>query len=325
MKFATIAQQVEHDLCKVDVPGSIPGGGSNRVYIMILVDFNQIAIGNVMVALNRGEELSETLVRHLILNSLRYYRSRFFEKYDELIICCDSKHYWRRDYFPNYKINRKKERETTGYDWDVIFNCLNSIRDDLKKHFPYKVLEVYGAEADDIIATLIFNRADKVETQKHLILSSDKDFIQLHRYNVDQFSPVAKKMLNGKDPKNYLIEHILKGDRSDGIPNILSPDDSFVSEIRQKPMRKVVIGNITEALERFKPDKVYQLAKCPKDTWIRNWQRNETLIDLGKIPKNIMSDISKEYNNVEVGNRANLLTYFIEKKLTQLINSIGDF
>jgi 5'-3' exonuclease len=288
---------------------------------MILVDFNQIAIGNVMVALNRGEELNEDLVRHSILNSLRYYRQKFYDKYGELIICCDSKHYWRRDYFPNYKINRKKERETTGHDWNVIFNCLNNIRDELREHFPYKVLEIYGAEADDIIATLVLNKTE----EKYLILSSDKDFIQLHRFGVDQFSPVAKKMINNEDPKNYLIEHILRGDRSDGIPNILSPDDSFISEKRQKPMRKVVIGNITEALDRFTPDKVYQLAKCPKDTWMRNWQRNETLIDLGKIPQDITSEISKEYNKVNVGNRANLLTYFIENKLTQLIESIGDF
>ena len=322
MKFATIAQQVEHVTCNDEVPGSIPGGGSKRVYIMILVDFNQIAIGSVMVALNRGEELSETLVRHLILNGLRYYRSRFHDKYGELIICCDSKHYWRRDYFPNYKINRKKERETTGHDWDVIFNCLNSIRDDLKKHFPYKVLEVYGAEADDIIATIV--KTIKT-TDKHLILSSDKDFIQLHRYNIDQFSPVAKKMINGKDPQDYLIEHIMKGDRSDGVPNILSPDDTFTSEKRQKPMRKAAIADVMEALDRFKPTEVYQLAKCPKDTWIRNWQRNETLIDLGKIPEEIMSAISKEYKNVKVGSRSNLLTYFIENKLTQLIESIGDF
>lgn len=289
---------------------------------MILVDFNQIAIGSVMVALNRGEELSETLVRHLILNGLRYYRSRFHEKYGELVICCDSKHYWRRDYFPNYKINRKKERETTGHDWDVIFNCLNNIRDELKEVFPYKVLEVYGAEADDIIATLV--KLIKT-TDKHLILSSDKDFIQLHHKNVDQFSPVAKKMINGKDPQDYLKEHILKGDRSDGIPNILSPDDTFTSEKRQKPMRKAAISNIMEALDKFEPTEVYQLAKCPKDTWIRNWQRNETLIDLEKIPTDIESEISKEYNRVEVGNRANLLTYFIENKLTKLIDSIGDF
>ena len=80
-----------------------------------------------------------------------------------------------------------------------------------------------------------------------------------------------------------------------------------------------------EALDKFEPTEVYQLAKCPKDTWIRNWQRNETLIDLEKIPTDIESEISKEYNRVEVGNRANLLTYFIENKLTKLIDSIGDF
>ena len=174
----------------------------------------------------------------------------------------------------------------------------------------------------DIIATLV--KLIKT-TDKHLILSSDKDFIQLHHKNVDQFSPVAKKMINGKDPQDYLKEHILKGDRSDGIPNILSPDDTFTSEKRQKPMRKAAISNIMEALDKFEPTEVYQLAKCPKDTWIRNWQRNETLIDLEKIPTDIESEISKEYNRVEVGNRANLLTYFIENKLTKLIDSIGDF
>ena len=90
-------------------------------------------------------------------------------------------------------------------------------------------------------------------------------------------------------------------------------------------MRKAAISNIMEALDKFEPTEVYQLAKCPKDTWIRNWQRNETLIDLEKIPTDIESEISKEYNRVEVGNRANLLTYFIENKLTKLIDSIGDF
>ena len=132
-------------------------------------------------------------------------------------------------------------------------------------------------------------------------------------------------MINGKDPQEYLIEHIMKGDRSDGVPNILSPDDTFTSEKRQKPMRKAANADVMEALDRFKPTEVYQLAKCPKDTWIRNWQRNETLIDLEKIPTDIESEISKEYNRVEVGNRANLLTYFIENKLTKLIDSIGDF
>ena len=289
---------------------------------MILVDFTQIAIGGIMVALNRGEKLDEDLVRHLVLNSLRYYRSKFNEKYGELIICCDSKHYWRRDYFPNYKANRKKERQSTGHDWDVIFECINKIRDELKEHFPYKVLEVYGAEADDIIATLVKScRLGEIS----LILSSDKDFIQLHGYQVDQFSPVTKKLLNGGNPTNYLREHIIKGDRSDGVPNILSADDTFITEKRQKPIRKTMILELTEALDRWEPDKLFQLAKCPKDTWVRNWQRNETLIDLSKIPKEITKEINKEFDEAKVGSRSNLFNYFVENKLTKLIDNLGDF
>ena len=289
---------------------------------MILVDFTQIAIGGIMVALNRGEELDEDLVRHLVLNSLRYYRSRFNEKYGELIICCDSKHYWRRDYFPNYKANRKKERQSTGHDWDVIFECLNKIRDELKEHFPYKVLEVYGAEADDIIATLV--KTVRLDNE-NLILSSDKDFIQLHGLHVDQFSPVTKKILNGGDPLKFLREHIIKGDRSDGVPNILSADDTFITEKRQKPIRKTMLSELTEALDTWEPDKLFQLAKCPKDTWVRNWQRNETLIDLNKIPTDITKKINREFDEAKVGSRSNLLNYFIENKLTKLIDNLGDF
>ena len=192
---------------------------------MILIDFTQIAIGSLMVALNRsGDDVDDALIRHLVLNNLRYYRSKFNEEYGELVICCDSKHYWRRDYFPHYKANRKKDRASSGYDWNFIFESLNSVRDEIKTHFPYKVLEIYGAEADDIIATLV--KSNDGDTP-NLIVSSDKDFIQLHRFNVKQYSPVSKKFVNGSDPIGYLREHIIKGDRSDGVPNVLSPDDTF--------------------------------------------------------------------------------------------------
>ena len=274
-----------------------------------------------MVAINRGgEEVDESLVRHLVLNNLRYYRSRFTEKYGELVICCDSKHYWRRDYFPNYKANRKKDRASSGYDWDFIFTTLNGVRDEIKEHFPYKVLEVYGAEADDIIATLV--KSQKVNT---VIVSSDKDFIQLHSHKVKQYSPVSKKFVNGTAPQEYLREHIIRGDRSDGVPNVLSPDDTFTESKRQKPIRKTMLITLTEAMDRWEPKDLFQLAKCNRDTWVRNWQRNETLIDLGKIPNDIRDDILREFNDAPTGDRSKLFNYFVEKKLNNLIQSIGDF
>ena len=276
-----------------------------------------------MGALNRsGEDVDDALIRHLVLNNLRYYRSKFTEEYGELVICCDSKHYWRRDYFPHYKANRKKDRASSGYDWNFIFESLNSVRDEIKTHFPYKVLEIYGAEADDIIATLVKSNDGDAP---NLIVSSDKDFIQLHGYNVKQYSPVSKKLLNGSDPVGYLREHIFKGDRSDGVPNVLSADDTFVAEKRQKPMRKTTLATLTEAMNTSDAIDLYNLAKCPRDTWIRNYQRNETLIDLTKIPNDIENEILNQFGNAEVGDRSKLFNYFVEKKLNNLIQSIGDF
>ena len=296
---------------------------------MILIDFTQIAIGSLMVAVHRAPDntIDENLVRHLVLNTLRYYRSRFIEKYGELVICCDSKHYWRKDYFPHYKATRKKERAASGLNWDDIFTNLNLVRDEVKEHFPYKVIEIYGAEADDIIATLVKEQNKDI----NLIVSSDKDFIQLHGSKVEQYSPVAKKIINGQDPVKYLREHIIRGDRSDGVPNILSADDTFVEEKRQRPLRKTIVAELLEHLEDEQgtiwdnPQRLYTIARCQKDTWLRNWQRNETLIDLNNIPTDIHDKILQEFKEVKVGDRSKLFDYFITNKLNNLVENIGEF
>ena len=289
---------------------------------MILIDFNQIAIGGLMTQIQRtGDPVDYRLVCHVVFNTIRYYRQKFKDKYGEVIICCDSRHYWRRDYFPNYKINRKKDRAASDYDWPEIFSILNRVKDELKDNFPYKVLEVYGAEADDIIAIVLKERKEPIS----IIISSDKDFIQLHTDSVDQFSPVSKRMINGTDPKKYIREHIIKGDRSDGVPNILSPDDTFVTEKRQKPIRKTVIQELVEQMDKSDPLKLHTLIKCPKDTWIRNWQRNETLIDLKKIPDELKNDIVMQFDRAVCGKRDKLFNYFVTNKLQNLMENIGDF
>ena len=292
-----------------------------REYIMILIDYTQVVLGSIIVSLNRGEDLDDKLVRHITLNNLRYYRNRFKEEYGELVICTDNKHYWRRDYFPNYKANRKKDRASSPYDWNEIFSAVNMIRDELDIYFPYKVLHIDGAEADDIIAVVLLNRAE----DKNIIISSDKDFIQLHRESISQYSPVTKKVLNGENPQAYLKEHIIKGDRSDGVPNVLSSDDTFISEKRQKPIRKTTIVTLLEAMNEYDPETLYQIAKCNKDTWVRNWQRNETLIDLTKIPEEIVENILYEFDGQVEGYRNNLLNYFIDNKLNSLIKEIQEF
>ena len=284
---------------------------------MILVDMNQIALANVMMHLNMTKKTKPegSMVRHMILNSLRMYRTKFKEEFGELILCYDSKHYWRREVFPQYKASRKKTRTESDKDWDAIFEVLNAIRDELKDIFPYKFLEVYGAEADDIIAALCGEL--EFDNGKTLILSGDKDFIQLQKYkNVSQYSPITKKFVNGEDPVQYLKEHILKGDASDGIPNILSPDNTFVDGIRQRPLgKKKIISWLDNDIHDV----------LPNDEVVRNYQRNETLIDLTKSPDELYLKILEEFHNAPEGDRSKLLNYFIQKRLNNLTESIGDF
>ncbi len=281
---------------------------------------SQISLASMMMHLNMNKSTKpdEGMVRHMILNSLRMYRSKFKEEYGELILCFDSKHYWRRDYFEYYKAGRKKSREDSNLDWDSIFSCLNEIKQELKDYFPYKHLEVYGAEADDIIAALCLEL--EFDNGKTLILSGDKDFIQLHRFtNVTQYSPITKKYINGEDPYVYLKEHILKGDTSDGIPNVLSPDHTFVEGLRQKPLGKKKIaqwtGDVLVPVEMA----------LPNDEVKRNFQRNEQLIDLSKSPSEIYMSCLNAYKDAPEGDRSKLLNYFIEKRLSNLTESIGEF
>tara|TARA_R100000081_G_scaffold83813_1_gene52035 strand:+ start:268 stop:1110 length:843 start_codon:yes stop_codon:yes gene_type:complete len=280
---------------------------------MILIDLNQVMISNMMAQLggtSRG--VSEDLVRHMILNSIRGYNVKFKEEFGDIIICCDSRHYWRREVFPNYKSQRKQAREESSHDWDKIFTIFNQVRDELKEQMPYRVVDVYGAEADDIIAVLVKNHPD----EKILILSGDKDFIQLQKYsNVKQYAPIQKKWIEGVDPKQYIKEHILKGDRGDSIPNFLSADDTFVNGIRQKPISKKKLS--------------YWIASDPKgfcnEYQYRNFQRNMRLVDFDYIPKEVEDNIMTEFKSVQFVGRHNILNYFIKNKLKDLIGQIQEF
>jgi 5'-3' exonuclease len=277
---------------------------------MILVDMNQISLASIMMHLHMQKEkqVDENMVRHMILNSLRMYRSRFVSEFGELVLCYDSRHYWRRDYFPEYKHSRRKGRESDSKNWNEIFGCLNKIKEEIKDNMPYKFLEVYGAEADDIIATLCSESADEV-----MILSGDKDFIQLQIYpNVKQYSPITKKMINGLNPDDYLKEHVLKGDTSDGVPNVLSPDNSFVDGIRQKPLSKKKITAMIDG-------------DFPNDEIKRNYQRNKTLIDLGCAPDELRTEILNIYKEAPQNERSKILNYFIKQRLKTLTESIGEF
>lgn len=276
---------------------------------MILIDVSQILFASATMSM-KNNKTDIGIVRHMTLNSIKKYRKDYFDEYGELVICCDGKHSWRRKFFPQYKAMRKSGRKTSSVDWSEIFEMFNQLKREIKENFPYRVIEVDTAEADDIIGTLIIRQRE--EGEKVLIVSSDKDFIQLQREeNVSQYSPATKKFLNGVDPQEYLKEHILRGDKGDGIPNVLSDDNVIVDGIRQTPIRK-------------KNLELWMNGSLPSEHTLR-FERNTELIDLRYTPWNIQLKILEQKNTEPIGNRDKLPEYFKEHKLEVLEKHINDF
>ena len=275
---------------------------------MILIDFTQTIIAGLMAQLKSNDgEINENMLRHMILNSLRNYQKRYQGEYGEIVLCTDAGDPWRRDFFPLYKANRKKSREQSDMDWKMIFDTLQIVKDEIRDNFPYRYMYVERCEADDIIAVLV-----KHATEPVLIVSGDKDFQQLHNESVTQWSPNLNRMVHCEDPQTFLKEHILKGDKSDGIPNILSNDDCLDQGIRQTPLRKNVL------------EKYLRISIEADDKYYRNYLRNQTLIDLSFIPDDVEQQILDEYKQTAPV-LGNVLPYLQKHRLNQLLDHAGDF
>ena len=283
---------------------------------MIIIDLSQVMIATLMAQLGNhtNADVDENLLRHMVLNSLRANKVKFSHEYGEFVIAADGRRSWRKDVFAFYKANRKRDRDASELNWNLIFESLNKIRDELKTHFPYRVIHIENAEADDVIATLIKNRTNSFE--KVLILSGDKDFQQLQQYpNVKQYSPVLKKFIVCKNPDNFLKEHIIRGDTGDGVPNFLSADDCLVTGTRQKSISSKKL----EAWLSANP-----IEFCTQDM-LRGFKRNEQMINFDYIPKEIEKNIMDEYDLQANKDRSQLFNYFVTNKLKGLTDAINDF
>ena len=296
---------------------------------MIVVDYSQTAISNFMAEINHRKdasiEVNVPLIRHMILNTLRSYRTKFGEEYGELVIACDNRHYWRREIFPQYKAGRKKGRDASGLDWNSIFEALNAVRDEIDEFMPYPVINVHGAEADDVIGALAtYSQTNDLtehplfqEPKPFMIISGDHDFNQLQKYsNVSQYSPGKKRLVKITEPADHVImEHIITGDKGDGVPNILSDDDTFVEGKRQRPIRKTLLA---------------EWKAKPPEEWItgdmaHGYTRNKALVDLSMTPTSICEEVVESYECQLGQGRGDMLNYFVKYQLTGMMNVIQDF
>lgn len=298
---------------------------------MIILDYSQIALSNILPFQNdikrQSPEEIKNLIRHTTLSTIKSYKKKYGKEYGDVIIACDGRNYWRKSIFPHYKAHRKANRDKSDLDWGFIFDTLAELRTDLINEFPYKVLLIDTAEADDIIAVLteytqenqLIQEGLFASPQKVLIVSSDKDFIQLQKNkNVRQWSPMQRKFVEGsqKDIQEYTITHIVKGDSGDGIPNILSKDDVFVSGDRQKPFSA---KRLPEFYEKG-------IEACKNDEEKRNYQRNQQLVNFDYIPEDLAKTIISSYENTKPnGDKNSVMNYLIKNQCRLLLDEIEDF
>jgi hypothetical protein len=289
---------------------------------MILLDYSQVCVAAILAFghdLKKGSDNDKKdLIRHVALNSIKSYKKKYGKEFGQMIITCDGRNYWRKEYFANYKGMRKKAREESDLDWKLIFDTLSEIREDLKSYFKYKVIHVDRCEADDIIAVLTESTQEFGKFEPVMIVSSDKDFKQLHAYdNVKQFSPMLKKqvIVNKKELHAWLIEHIVKGDSGDGIPNILSNDDVFMNGERQKPVS-------SKRLQEFIAN---GFIACKTEEERRNWQRNVTLVDFKHIPEDIKKTVMEAFEVEPTGDKNAIMNYLIKNRCRNLLNEIEEF
>lgn len=287
---------------------------------MILVDLNQVLLAGLMAQIANAKpkiKLEEDLIRHMVLNIIRNHLKNFRKDYGEVVLCSDNRKYWRKDFFPFYKAHRKKSREKSDLDWRLIFDMLTKFKQELKENFPYKVIDVEGAEADDIIGILAPRH---VMHEDILIISSDGDFLQLQMYNgrsqytIKQYNPAQKKFIVSEDPIKELKLKIINGDAGDGIPNILSASDTFVTGQRQKRMTEQKVNKYINE-EYINYDTIANTG----------FTRNQVLIDLRMIPGDISTKIINTYEETKPASKGKILDYFIAHKLKNLMDVIEEF
>ena len=258
------------------------------------------------------------LWRHTVLNTIRMYRTKYKGDYGEIVICADGGGNWRKKIFPQYKGKRDDTREESRIDWEIAFANIKAIYEDIKEHFPYKCLKIYGCEADDTIAELVHRSQNLQHWEQIMIISSDHDYIQLQKYpNVKQFSPLTKKPVTDPDPVLYRENHIIKGCKGDGVPAVLDGDDQLMN------------GDKKITLTKKKREALLADPKCMGEQVYRNYFRNKTMISLVEdrhTPASVRAEIINTFENQDPsGNSSKVLPFLISKNCRQLLENVSEF
>lgn len=299
---------------------------------LAILDLKSVMIANLMVGLSKAPKgsvmLDEGILRHMILSQMLNIRRQYKEY--EFVVACDMTNSWRRDHFPYYKYRRKQTRDNMGIDWVLVEETFTKLRQELHDFFPYRVVMVPRAEADDVIGTLCHRFGHNENewfnpTVSIVILSGDQDFIQLQKYpNIGQYDPIRKRVLLTDAADRYLFDHICTGDTGDGIPNILSPSDTFVTRTRQKAVRQVALDAWWELYQTKGYDEENKQHKVFLES-TENFIRNRRLIDLSRTPAEMKQLINTSFDSQKGKDKRQLMNYMIQHRLRTLTESLSEF
>ncbi len=261
---------------------------------------------------------------HITLNSIKKAWQDFGGTH--VVFCLEGRS-WRKDYYEPYKRNRSdaraaltpKEQEEDQLFWESFDKFKEFITDKTN----CTVLQHPELEADDLIAGWIQSHPDA----KHVIISTDSDFVQLISPNVSQYNGVqehhithegifdkkGKIVIDNKtkepkaipDPKWLLFEKCIRGDSSDNV-------FSAYPKVRK---------NKLEDAFKDKDSKGFAWNNLMLQRWVDHngeehrvlddYERNRQLIDLShqpdhiktKILSTIAENIDKKKNVSQVGIR----------------------
>ena len=293
---------------------------------MIIIDISGVAVAAAAIAFkldgaSGNADLDKSNIRHITLNSIREVNRKFRNKYGEMVIAFDNKDskYWRKTIFPGYKAGRNKKKDDDDLPWDLMYEVLNELEDDLPNVFSYNTICVLTAEADDSIGVLTKYKSEDMSPEDVLIVSNDGDMKQLQKYpNVKQWSTRQNKFITESDPAFWLKEKKIRGDRKDGIPNIYSKVMHFVEtpEIRQKSVTKIFLNEVLH-----KP-----MEPILSKQEFGRYKQNEILIDFEYIPNKLRETIINNYNeHNHFNNQSEVFKYLSKHGMHGLIDVIADF
>lgn len=297
---------------------------------VILMDFSQIIMAAAFTEFGENAKFPKVttpMLRHLVLNSMKKNIKDFRKQgYTKMIVCVDNSTsgYWRRDYSHYYKKNRKLDREESQFDWEGLFTALHTIVDELGTNMPYIVMNKDKVEADDHIAVL--TRILTGLGHPVVIVSSDGDFTQLHKYpGVKQWSPMHKKWVKTKSGDSLMdcVTKVVKGDKKDNVSSIKVRGDFWLTKVEGERTPATKAAELEAIAMNYYDHDV--LKTLMSEEQYKRFCENQILIDMDFIDADIVASIEEMYNNYKIPAKSKVYPYFVKSGLSKLTAHVADF